>query len=239
MRIGRKTLVIGILLCFGLCGPAISLSQATAEQSSGGHQVVAEHDASAVTAHEGGTAGHQVEEGHGSGSGESHGKKNSLSKEKLMDLMWRVINFAALLFILIKFGAKPVGSALSGRKKQIQEEIEDLENKRAEAERSFREFESKLAGMEGEISTIVEKAVAQAESEKVRIIESAHQAADDIKRQAQMAIQNELVSVRRSLKNDIADQATAMAEEIIVKSLKPEDQSRIIEDYLNKVGTIQ
>ncbi len=164
---------------------------------------------------------------------------DSLSPEKLKDLMWRVMNFAVLMFILIKFGAKPIGAALSGRREQIKEEIEDLETKRAEAEQSYKDFEAKLAGMEGEIDTIVEKAVAQAEVEKEKIIESAHKAADDIKRQAEMAIANEIVTVRRSLKNEMAEQATTMAEEIIIKNLTPDDQNKIIEDYLNKVGAIQ
>jgi len=171
--------------------------------------------------------------------GSAYGAGDSLSPEKLKDLMWRVMNFAVLMFILIKFGAKPIGAALSGRREQIKEEIEDLESKRSEAERSYKEFEAKLAGMEGEIDTIVDKAVAQAEIEKEKIIESAHKAAEDIKRQAEMAIQNEIVTVRRSLKNEMADQATDMAEEIIIKNLKPEDQNKIIEDYLNKVGAIQ
>lgn len=171
--------------------------------------------------------------------GTAYAAGDSLSPEKLKDLMWRVMNFAVLMFILIKFGAKPIGAALSGRREQIKEEIEDLESKRDEAEKSYKEFEAKLAGMEGEIDTIVEKAVAQAEIEKEKIIESAHKAAEDIKRQAEMAIQNEIVTVRRSLKNEMADQATTMAEEIIIKNLTPEDQNKIIEDYLNKVGAIQ
>ena len=47
------------------------------------------------------------------------------------------------------------------------------------------------------------------------------------------------MEARRTLKNDIADQATVMAEELIVKNLTPEDQVKIIEDYLDKVGAVQ
>lgn len=50
-----------------------------------------------------------------------------------------------------------------------------------------------------------------------------------------MTIQNEIMVARRQLKNDIADQAAAMAEGLIVKNLTPEDQVKIIEDYLDKV----
>lgn len=169
--------------------------------------------------------------------GEAHG--GSLSAEKLKDLGWRVVNFIALMIILVKFGAKPIAEGLSGRQKKIKDDIEDLESRKAEAEKSYKEFEAKLAGMEKEIDTIVDKAIAQAEVEKAKIIEKAEQAADDIKRQAEMAVQNEMMEARRTLKNDVADQASAMAEELIIKNLTADDQVKIIEDYLDKVGAVQ
>ena len=61
----------------------------------------------------------------------------------------------------------------------------------------------------------------------------------DIKRQAEMTIHNEIMDARRTLKNEVADQAAIMAEELIVKNLTPEDQVKIIEDYLDKVGAVQ
>lgn len=167
------------------------------------------------------------------------GEGGSLSSEKLWDLFWRILNFAVLVFILVKFGAKPIAEGLSGRQKKIKDDIEDLETRRDDAEKSYREFEAKLAGMEKEIGTIVDKAVAQAEIEKAKIIEKAEQAADDIKRQAEMAVQNEIMEARRTLKNDVADQAAAMAEELIIKNLTSDDQVKIIEDYLDKVGAVQ
>jgi len=47
------------------------------------------------------------------------------------------------------------------------------------------------------------------------------------------------MEARRSLKNDVADQAAAMAETLIVKNLTAVDQVKIVEDYLAKVGAVQ
>ena len=174
----------------------------------------------------------------GGGHGDAHAY-DSLSPAKLTDLGWRVMNFAVLLFILIKFGAKPIGSALSGRRKQIADEIKDLEEKKAAAERSYQEFSAKLSTVEKDIDTIVEKAVAQAEIEKARIIERAEKAAEDIKRQAKMTITNEVTAAKRELKDEVTEQAAAMAEEIIKQNLTGDDQVKIVEDYLDKVGAVQ
>lgn len=193
----------------------------------------------------GAEAGHSVAaegaaDGHGAVKEDAaaHGE-GSLSNEKLIDLFWRVMNFAVLMFILVKFGAKPIGSALSGRQKGIRDELEDLEKRRDEAEKQYREFETKLGSVEKDIDMIVEKALAQAEIEKTKIIEKAELAVDDLKRSAELAIQNEIVEARRMLKDDVADQAAVMAEELIVSNLKPKDQVKIIENYLDKVGAVQ
>ena len=180
-----------------------------------------------------------VEHGADMGAAGGHAVPNSLSPEKLKDLGLRVMNFVALMIILIKFGAKPIGAALSGRRKQVKDDLAAVEVKKADAERTYKEFSAKLASVEKDVSQIVEKAIAQAEIEKVKIIERAEKMAEDIKRQAQMAVANEVTAAKRMLKNEIADQAAIMAEALIVKNLTADDQVKIVEDYLDKVGAIQ
>lgn len=217
-------------LCFGLSIAATTI-YASEKPAADAHSTTAEQAADAA---HGEADAHAAEGEHGGGHGEG-----SLSPAKLKDLFWRVLNFIALMIILVKFGAKPIASALGGRQATVKNELEDLETRRDEAEKQYRDFESKLATVEKDIDSIVEKAVAQAEVEKAKIIEKAEQAVDDMKRQAEQSIQNEIVEARRDLKNYVADQATVIAEELIVKNLTPDDQVKIIENYLDKVGAVQ
>ena len=219
-------------LCFGLSIASVSVYASS--PSTDTHAAPAEQ---ATDAAQGAADAHATDEAHGE-DGDGHGE-GSLSPAKLKDLFWRVLNFIALMIILVKFGAKPIASALGGRQAAVKNELEDLESRRDSAEKQYREFEAKLATVEKDIDSIVEKAVAQAEVEKAKILEKAEQAGDDMKRQAEQAIQNEIVEARRDLKNDVADQAAVMAEELIVKNLTSEDQVKIIENYLDKVGAVQ
>ncbi len=236
-RVARGTLLVVVTLWFALSFGTVWASENVSPEMAGkASQVVVaqtQGNEAAAAVHEEGNAGEHAAAGHG----EEH--HPMITKAKLWDLLWRFMNFAALMFILVKFGAKPIATSLRSRKNKIKTEIEDLEAKKADAEKSFKEFEAKLASIEAEIDTIVEKAVAQAEIEKTRIIEKAEQAAADIQRQAEMAIQHEIVEAKRTLKNDIADQAAAMAEELIKKNLTVTDQVKIVEDYLSKVGAVQ
>lgn len=209
--------------------PAVS-----AHSQDTGHAAAAqEHGAASV--HSG-----QEASGHGSDGGGGHdAHASSLSPEKLKDLFWRTVNFIALVFILVKFGAKPIGNALSGRQQKVRDELEDLQTQRDEAERSYKEFEARLAGMEKEMETVVARAIKQAEAEKVKILEDAERAAEDIRKQAESAIRSELNAAKVELQNEAAAQASVMAEELIVKNLTPDDHIHIIENYLDRVGAAQ
>ena len=159
--------------------------------------------------------------------------------EKWWDLLWRAINFAALAIILLKFAAKPVGNILKGRQLAIKEQFETLEAKKAEADKSYQSYEAKLSQIDIEVKQIMENAIAQGVEEKDRIIAEANRAADDIKRQAEMAVQHEIAAIKLQLREEVANQAVLMAEELIKKNLQKDDQVKLVEDYLEKVGTVQ
>ncbi|HBT97139.1 MAG TPA: ATP synthase F0 subunit B [Desulfobulbaceae bacterium] len=163
----------------------------------------------------------------------------SLSKEKLNDLFWRVVNFVILVLILVKFAAKPLGNGLAARRQKVREEIEGLEARRQDAEKAYQELVAKLAGIEKDIKEIVDRAAEQAEKERARIIEAAEKNAADLTRQAEMAVQKELLDAKRLLRDEMADRAAAMAEEIIKSSLTADDQVRIVDQYLSKVEAVQ
>lgn len=230
--IGRSALV-ALIFWFALAAGNVWASNqgGHAAPSTDAHAPADAHAAVAEDGHAVATEDH--------GAADAHAVVDSLSPEKLKDLGWRVMNFIVLLIILVKFGAKPIANGLGARRRQIKDEIEDLEIKKVDAEKAYKEFSEKLESVEKDVGSIVQNAVAQAEIEKVRILEAAEKSADDVKRSAEMAIANEVTAAKRSLKVSVTEQAAVMAEELIIKNLTADDQVKIIEDYLDKVGAVQ
>jgi len=240
-RIIGKGALVALILWFALAAGSVWASSQGGHAAAGDVEHVVDTHATADAHGVAADAGHAVAEGHDAadaGHGDAHAV-DSLSPAKLKDLGFRVMNFLVLLIVLVKFGAKPIANGLAARRKQIKDEIEDLEAKKVAAEKAYKEFSAKLEDVEKDVDTIVEKAVAQAEVEKVRIIEAAEKSADDIKRAAEMAIANEVTAAKRVLKVEVTEQAAVMAEELIVKNLTSDDQVKIIEDYLDQVGAVQ
>ena len=177
-----------------------------------------------------------AEVGHGAPAGPTFW---GIPTDKWWDLLWRTLNFAVLIIVLVKVLSKPIANGLRARRQSIKEQFVDLEERKAEADRTYQEYEEKLASIDKEVSDIIQAAIAQGEVEKERIIEEANRSAADIKRQAEMAIQHELTEAKLQLREEVANQAVAMAEELIRKNLREADQVKLIEDYLAKVGTVQ
>ncbi|MGB5684699.1 MAG: ATP synthase F0 subunit B [Candidatus Electrothrix sp.] len=246
--------IVPILLVVGLCGGMCTLSFAQ-EHGEERHPVeqaaVHEQHAEQQTEHQNPAAGTSTPEGEhaeqaaagdGEGHGEGHGESHvapMITKAKLWDLLWRALNFAALVFIMVKFLSRPIAAGLGGRKHQIQDELETMQEKRDEAEQAYKTFELRLAGMEDELSELVEKAKAMAEDERTRILAEAEASAKDVLRQAEAAVEGALAHAKSKLQSEIAEQAVVMAEELIVKNLTPEDQVAITEQYLERVGAVQ
>jgi len=143
-----------------------------------------------------------------------------LPTAKWWDLLWRTLNFAILLIVLIKVLAKPIANGLRARQQSITEQFTDLEERKTEADLAYQTYEEKLASIDQEINDIIQSAVAQGEAEKERIISDANRAAEDIKRQAEMAIQHELTEAKLKLREEVANQAVVLAEELIKKNLR-------------------
>ncbi len=93
--------------------------------------------------------------------------------------------------------------------------------------------------MEEEMADVVDKALAMAEEEKNRILAKAEASAAEIKRQSKASVQDALAKAQKKLQAEVAEQAVAMAEELIVKNLTTQDQVAITEQYLERVGAVQ
>lgn len=148
---------------------------------------------------------------------------------------YRIINFAVLvlgLFILLR---KPAAKALSSRIKGIKDQLEDLENRKTQAEQELAAYVEKISRLEHEADNIIEEYVKQGNEAKKRIIQEAETAAVKLEAQAKKNIEHEFEKVRMRLKEDILDKAMARAEVIIQEKISGDDQERLVDEYLNKV----
>ena len=148
---------------------------------------------------------------------------------------YRIMNFSVLFIALFLLLKKPVSNALNARITGIKEQLEDLETKKAEAEKQLAEYNERLSLLDKEAEGLIAEYIKQGEEAKVRIIEAAESTAEKLEEQAKRHIEHEFEQAREELQTEIMQKALVKAEEIITAKISDEDQDRLVDEYLEKV----
>ena len=163
-------------------------------------------------------------------SGEDSGAKGWTSTD-----WFRVMNFAVLAIALVFVLRKPLSQALGARITGIKDQLEDLEGRKAEAEKQLAEYSEKLSRLEKESEKIVEDYIKQGNEAKARILKEAESAAEKLQVQARRNIEHEFKQAKFKLQEEIFETSLAKAEEILKGKISGDDQDRLVDEYLRKV----
>lgn len=155
---------------------------------------------------------------------------------RIWDMVWRIVNFIILFAILWKLLADKIKKYFSDRRIEIAEMIDTADKARTEAEKQFADYRSRLQNIDRDIQEIRDAIMGELEGEKQRIIEEGKAVAERIIEQAKWSAEQEIIKAKNSLRNQVVDMAGDMASGLVTNSMTPEDQKRLIEEYLDKVG---
>lgn len=156
----------------------------------------------------------------------------------LKDFLYRVLNFAIVVGILWYFLAKPLKNGLSGRTKEIEKNLAEAKKAKEEAEAKFAEYDRKLKQATEEIAEIGDAIRREGELEKQKIIENAKAAAAKIEKDAEAAADLEIAKAKEQLQKEAVQLAVDLAEELLKKNFNQDDDARLIDEYVKKVGEL-
>lgn len=148
---------------------------------------------------------------------------------------FRLMNFAVLAGILFFLLRKPIPRALNNRIRGIEDQLKDLEAKKSEAEKRLAEYNQKLGAMEKEAERIVADYLRQGQEAKARILKEAESAAEKLQIQARRNIEHEFEQTKAQLQREIFEKALTKAEELLKQNVTSQDQTQLVEEYLQKV----
>jgi F-type H+-transporting ATPase subunit b len=146
-----------------------------------------------------------------------------------------LINFAVLVFIVVRFGKKPLADALVKRKETIVREIEEAERLRKAAEKRLAEYESKLDKIHEDLERIRNEFREQGELDKQRILTEAKERRERMKRDAEVLLSQEVKQMRQELVIEVVAEATKLATELLGKEMTLGDHDRFAENFLAEI----
>ncbi len=153
----------------------------------------------------------------------------------IMDWVWRFLNFAILVVILVVFMGKPMKEYFKKRTELIEKSIKDASEAKSAAEKALKDIEDKLKLKDDEIKKIMESARKSGEADRDALVEDGMIMSERIKEQAKLNIEMELKQAKEELKADAAKLAIDLAEKKIKDRLSHDDQMKILEESLKKI----
>lgn len=174
-------------------------------------------------------------EGGGGAHGGGHG-----GGAQMKDFMWRCIDFAALVLIVVWAVKKAdMKKSLADRRSGIEKALKEAEEAKAAAERKFAEYNTKLAQANKEIDELQANIRREGLAEKERIIAEAKAGAVKISEQARAAADQEVLKARAELRKEAAHLAVQLAEGTLKEKIEKSDQDRLVGEYLTKVVNLK
>lgn len=156
-----------------------------------------------------------------------------------LSLVAKIFNLLLFVGLLVYFLRRPILEAFRSRRESIRSELLRAQEERNAALAQLQEVEARLARLNGEVEQIRAQAQREAAEEGQRIERATEEEIRKLREQARREIENASKAARAGLREYAAEQSVRMAEEIIRRDMRPEDDERLVKGYVEELGGIR
>ncbi len=149
-----------------------------------------------------------------------------------MRLLWSAINFVVLALVIAVIWVKVINKLLDKRSGDIKKAIDDAAAAKDAAEKKAADYKTQLDNLDSRIAEVIETLKREGAAEKERLLKEAASAAEKFAAQAKLAAEQEVKNAKKEMKKEALIMAIKMAEEILKKEVKSEDQKRLVKGCL-------
>lgn len=154
--------------------------------------------------------------------------------------IWQILislaNLLLIFLILKKLLWKPVQKVMEERKAMVDKQFADAADAQAEAEADKAQWAEKLATADQEAAARIAEADETARRHGDRVITEAKEKAEGIIRQAEADAELERQKATASMREEIADLSTVLAEKMLEREINADDHRAMIASFLDEVG---
>lgn len=152
--------------------------------------------------------------------------------------LWKFVNLFVFVGILLYILTRKVkiGEAFKSRRENIKLELQRAQQERDAALAKLKEVEERLARLDSEVATIQQQSQREAAAERERIAKSTEVELAKLGEQAKREIESAGKAARHGLRVYAAEASVRMAEGIIRREMRPEDDVRLISRNVDELG---
>jgi F-type H+-transporting ATPase subunit b len=143
----------------------------------------------------------------------------------------QIFTFFVFLIGLFVVAKKPIQKFFLDRHTEVKTAVEEAQRAKADALEKARQYDAKMKDIDSELKKLAATFQVSAAAEKQRLIEEAAATAQRIAKDAESVIQTELEKAQQSLRQEAVELALKLAEEILRREIKGDDQKRLVSEF--------
>ena len=151
------------------------------------------------------------------------------------EIVAQIIVFLVFFFLLRSLLWKRFLGILDERKKQIASEFDKIQETKNAAQRLKDDYDERLKSAEITAQLKIQEMLEEARKTTEELKKEAQKQAQKIFEDNQVLMTQELAQAKEKLKDDIIDLVLETTEHVIEEKLTPEEDKKIIENFLNNI----
>ena len=147
-----------------------------------------------------------------------------------------LLNTLAIFFVAKKFLFGPVHKIITDRQAEIDGMYADASKAKSEAEQMAKDYRRKLTDAQTTSERLLKEAAIRGLNREVEIVRNARDQAESILARAAEDAAMEKKKALNNAKDEISAMAMAVAEKVIGREIKAEDQEALVNHFIDELG---
>lgn len=152
---------------------------------------------------------------------------------------WKFLNLFIFVGALVYILKRPLSEAMRARREGIRRDLMRAQEERNAALAKLEEVEARLARLKEEVLAIREQSQREAAEERERIKRATEEESRKLREQARREIESAGKAARQELRQYTAEQSVRLAEEVIRREMRPEDDARLVNLQVEELGGVK
>ena len=152
------------------------------------------------------------------------------------DTIMRWINFFILVFLIYRYGRRPIKNFLAGRKHEVTREIDRLEERKQEVENQIAETHQQIQESGKRFEKIKSRITEEGKRKRQQIIDQANEQSRKMLEMEKKKAANKIAQARQQLLSETADRASDVALAQLPDEITDQDHRNLLDLYLDNVN---
>ncbi len=147
----------------------------------------------------------------------------------------QTLNFLILVWLMKRFLYQPILHAIDEREKRIAAELNDADQKKAEAQRERDEFQHKNEVFDQQRAALLSQATEEAKAERQRLLDEARKAADALSAKRQETLRNDAHYLNQAISRRTQQEVFAIARKALADLATTSLEERLCEVFTRRL----